>query len=469
VQENSETLYDVAIVGGGFSGVALAMQLLVQSGRQLRIAAIDRFGTLGQGVAYGTEYDEHILNVPAGNMGAFPDHPGHFYLWLSEIRQHPAAPGQFVSRSLYAEYLDYVLNETLRKRPPSVFTPVTGAVQSIRIVSEKLRLELGSGERIIAQAGVLACGNAPPVDPPQLKGITNGAYISNAWARDALKDISPTGKVLILGCGLTAIDQVVALTAKNFGGEIVMLSRRGQLPPAHEPCEAWPSDWSADLPASARCALASVREQIRHASSDGVDWRAVIDSMRQYTQQLWRRWPLEERRRFLRHVRPFWELARHRTPPPHHELLKQLISAGTLRIIAGRLLTAKAHKDHLEITIQQRCCEREEVLRIDRVLNCTGPGTTHRTQDELIVNLVHDGLACIDPLGIGLETDDNGAVISVSGIASPHLYAIGPMRKATLWETTAVREIRAQAQELALHLIKILDIKSLSVEATTTA
>lgn len=467
MQEINETLYDVAIVGGGFSGVALTMQLLAQSERQLKIAVIDRFGMMGQGVAYGTKYDEHILNVAAENMGAFPDHPEHFYLWLSEIRQHPAAPGQFVSRSLYAEYLSYALNETLRKRPPFVFAPVTGTVRSIRIASGKLCLELGSGRRIIAHAGVLACGNAPPVDPTQLRGITDGAYISNAWAEDALKDISPTGKVLILGCGLAAIDQVVALTAENFGGEIVMLSRHGHLPPTHEPNEAWPSDWAADLPASVRRTLASVREQIRRASSAGVNWRAVIDSMRQYTQQLWQRWPLEERRRFLRHVRPFWELARHRTPETHHELLKQLMSSGTLRIIAGRLLTAKTHMDHLEITIQQRNCEKEEVIRTDRVLNCTGPGTTHRIQDELIVNLVHNGFARIDPLGIGLETDDNGAVISASGAASRHLYAIGPMRKATLWETAAVPEIRTQAQELALYLINILETKSLSAEATT--
>jgi uncharacterized NAD(P)/FAD-binding protein YdhS len=47
----------------------------------------------------------------------------------------------------------------------------------------------------------------------------------------------------------------------------------------------------------------------------GLDWRSVVDAMRPHTQTLWHQLPLAERRRFLRHARPYRDLHRHRIAP----------------------------------------------------------------------------------------------------------------------------------------------------------
>ena len=66
------------------------------------------------------------------------------------------------------------------------------------------------------------------------------------------------------------------------------------------------------------------------------------------------------------------------------------------------------------------------------------------------------GLARPDPLFLGLDVDPQGALIDYKGKPSPSLFTIGPTRKGQLWETTAVPEIRQQAEHLAEHLVKAL-------------
>ena len=56
------------------------------------------------------------------------------------------------------------------------------------------------------------------------------------------------------------------------------------------------------------------------------------------------------------------------------------------------------------------------------------------------------------PLALGLDTAADGAVRDARGRASETLFALGPLRRGELWESTAVPEIRAQAHALARHL-----------------
>ena len=77
----------VAIVGGGASGTLLAAQLLRAGGT--RVVLIERGARLGRGVAYGTRFAGHLLNVPAASMSGLPDDPDHFLRFLRE-RYDPA-------------------------------------------------------------------------------------------------------------------------------------------------------------------------------------------------------------------------------------------------------------------------------------------------------------------------------------------------------------------------------------------
>ena len=72
------------------------------------------------------------------------------------------------------------------------------------------------------------------------------------------------------------------------------------------------------------------------------------------------------------------------------------------------------------------------------------------------MSLFAQGLARPDPLFLGLDVDEEGALLDCSRTPSQSLYAIGPARKGCLWETTAVPEIRTQAAQLAEHLVSRL-------------
>jgi uncharacterized NAD(P)/FAD-binding protein YdhS len=61
-------------------------------------------------------------------------------------------------------------------------------------------------------------------------------------------------------------------------------------------------------------------------------------------------------------------------------------------------------------------------------------------------------LARPDPLGIGIDVDDNCAIIDRAGRASEVLYGVGPLTRAAFWEIMAVPDIRVQCAELAAHL-----------------
>jgi uncharacterized NAD(P)/FAD-binding protein YdhS len=67
----------IAIIGGGVSGSLVAAQVLRHAASPLHLLLIERSGPPGRGVAYGTQCPDHLLNVPAGRMGAFPEEPDH--------------------------------------------------------------------------------------------------------------------------------------------------------------------------------------------------------------------------------------------------------------------------------------------------------------------------------------------------------------------------------------------------------
>jgi len=71
----------------------------------------------------------------------------------------------------------------------------------------------------------------------------------------------------------------------------------------------------------------------------------------------------------------------------------------------------------------------------------------------LLINLLARGLIDHDPLALGLNALPNGEVLRYRGGPSGWLFTIGPPLKGVLLESTAVIEIRVQAQALADRLL----------------
>ena len=268
--------------------------------------------------------------------------------------------------------------------------------------------------------------------------------------------IEPDDAVLLIGTGLTSIDMLVSLTRNGHRGPIHAVSRRGLWPHRHEHAPAWPDFLPAAPPRRVRELVALVRAEIARAAAQGVPWPSVINALRPRTVELWRALPRPEQKRFLRHVRPWWEVARHRMPASSAGLVAELTAKGQLTTLRGRMRTIVDADDHLEVGIHERGAG-DRVLRVARVLNCTGAESNYRKlADPLVRHLMRRGLAHADALHLGLATDAHGRLEDARG-ATPHaLYTLGPCRKGSLWETTAVPEIRGQAAALAKRILERL-------------
>jgi uncharacterized NAD(P)/FAD-binding protein YdhS len=109
----------IAIIGAGFSGSLLAVQLLKRALPNGRIYLIEKNAQFGGGLAYSTGNANHLLNVRASRMSAFVDEPDHFTNWLQRRdtgANAPAAPGSvdsFVPRQLYGAYIQDLLGNEI--------------------------------------------------------------------------------------------------------------------------------------------------------------------------------------------------------------------------------------------------------------------------------------------------------------------------------------------------------------------
>lgn len=449
--------FSVLIIGGGFSGTILAVQLLYKN-PALRIGVLDKASLPGRGVAYGTGYKCHLLNLPADKMSAFPEAPDHFVRWAQANYEPAVQARSFLPRSIYGRYLEFLLRHASASAVKESFTWIEGEALSLTRRHELFALEMKNGPDLLACSVVLATGNYPPSDP-KIPGLSNSSchYVSYPWSPHALENLVVSDSVLLLGSGLTSMDVAVGLKSRGFKGQIHILSRRGLVPQRHQEVNAWPDFWRQNWPRTIRGWMRLIRTEVAKASDQGHDWRAVVDAIRPITQRIWSGLPVEEKRRFLRHVRPYWEMHRHRASPEIFDMIADLIQDGQIRVYAGRPVRYIPHEGVAEIIYEDRKKHSIETLWVNRVINCTGSETDcRRITDSLVTSLFVQGLARPDELFMGLDVDENGALLDLDGRPSDSLFAIGPPRKGCLWETTAVPEIRAQAAQLAEHLVYTL-------------
>jgi uncharacterized NAD(P)/FAD-binding protein YdhS len=459
--QNSAARFSLAVIGGGFTGTVLAAQFIRSTDPSRSVVVIEKTGLPGRGVAYATQCSAHLLNVPAREMSAFPDDPEHFVRWATSSHDRRTETGSFVPREVYGRYLEAVLSEAVRSGGPRLEWKKDEARAIFRNGEGEFEIHLSSGGRIMAEKVVLALGNFPSSNPFPVGSVAadprpdhSGSYFPNPWSSEAFEGVECLGSVLLLGSGLTGIDVAIELRQKGFKGTIHLLSRHGLLPQWHKKCNPWPVFWNARSPRSIRGLLRMVRAQVQKAQEQGIDWRGVIGSLRTVTQPMWQSLPEEEKRRFLRHVRPYWDVHRHRAAPEIGALIDDQRSNGRLKLHAGRIANYLEKDPGATITFRQRQTGKEVHLQVDRVVNCTGPETdVRRLHDPLMTGMISQGLVRPDWLRLGLDVSADGALINQEGNISDSLYAVGPARKGSLWESTAVPEIRDQIGQLVELLV----------------
>lgn len=467
----------IAVVGAGASGALVAAQLLRQSPLPLRVLLYEPRDFLGLGLAYGTQDIAHSLNVPAGRMSALPDQPSHFIDWLntpsncaSLLRGGRFVESDFVPRPIYGRYLSFVVEEAM----------AMGRIQGARLEHRRERVRdfipFQGGGTIVTESAdtedvahvVLALGNLPPRNPlaRSHEFFSSPRYVPWVWKDGVLDEIGTSEDLLIVGSGLTALDVVATLARNGHRGKITITSRNGRLPQPHARQPLQPGLPADDFRStSCRRWFRHFREMLDRAVNQGVDWRVVIDSLRPRTQEIWQTLDVEERQRFLRHVRSLWECHRHRAPLAVWEVLDRQIKAGQIRFVPGRI--QDFHEKNRSVTVELRPKGKSEniPLKVQRVLNCIGPESNFRNHlnDPLIVNLMARGILHPDPLYLGLEATPDGKIIGEDGAEVPQISTLGPPLRGVLWETTAMPEIRRQAHDLASRLLANIATPSWSI------
>lgn len=442
----------VAIVGGGASGVLLAVQL-ARLGPGLAIELVERRDTLGFGLAYSTRDPDHLLNVRNANMSAFDDDPDHFIRWLAADTGEPVDRidrAGFTPRHTYGRYIQNLLAPlACNARETAGGIVIThGTCADIDVHRTGTNVHLIDGREIPADIVVLATGHdeAPAALP----------WLSQPWNYDLLQTVEPGAALLIVGSGLSMIDCAISLIRNGHTGPILTLSRRGLSPHTHRATVPVPIDRS-EIPAAdgPHAVLQWLRRRARTIESHGGTWCDLMDGIRPHAQSIWQSFDPEHRRRFLRHARVFWDIHRHRMAPAIASTIRDARERGQLRVCAGDLRSVEAVSKGYRVSFSRRGCSDEDSIDVARVFNCTGAALNPaQASNALTRRLLAKGLVRNDTVGIGFDVTNDCNLVDRFGVAQSRLYAVGPLTRAAFWEVTAMPDIRVQVTRLAELIAK---------------
>jgi uncharacterized NAD(P)/FAD-binding protein YdhS len=446
----------ITIIGGGASGTLLAINLLLRAGDgRVEINVVEKRDNVGRGVAFGTDHLVHLLNVPAGKMSGLADDPEHFHRWLGENGYNYKGT-DFVPRKFFSNYLRDTLEAAVQNSSADTTLNIFDSEAiDIRFSEDKSEVELADGTILYSEAVVLAFGNFLPPHPnvPDLAFTNASKYFRDPWSPEVEERLDPDDAVLIIGTGLSMADAVMQLNERKHRGKITAISTRGLLPSVHRLGFTYPSfvEEIRHVPEVTKV-LTIVRSHIEKADADSSDWRAVIDSLRPHTQELWLRLPLAEKKYFMQHLSRYWNVARHRMPPETYAVIDEMRNAGLLEILKGRLRSIE-HDGRFKVDYSE--IHDLHTIEVDAIINCiVSENNFAKIESPLVQNLLAKGAIRCDALNIGLDAAPDGNLIEANGRPSRNLYTLGTALKGVLWESTAIPEIRVQARDLADKLLR---------------
>lgn len=456
----------IAIMGGGFSGGALAYHL-AQSQVPLRIVVFEPRARIGAGLAYDTDEPTNRINVPADRMALRPGDDGDFPRWiaagdrLADDPEARTADGRlFPRRSLFGAYVaakiaPLVADGSIEHR--------RARVTSVRRDRNGWRVE-ADGTILHATQFVIATTHPPPTPPRELAGLLGDPRVvwdplAAGWA----DTVGVEDRILVVGTGLTMADTIAALDRRGHKGPILAVSRRGLRSRAHGEV-AWPpfGDFVSTPARTALDLLRRTKATLKDAVSQDMTWHPVIDALRGQGQAIWAQLPVAEQRRLIRWLRPYWDVHRFRIAPAVDAVLDRLIAEKRLTVRAARLHAVDA--DAAGITVALRMGKPPTVRHetVDRVIVTTGPGHADILRHQPALAQLHDaGFLCLDRVGLGLACDREARAIGKDGEPVAGLYIAGPLARGTFGELMGL----PQVSEFAAYISTIV-LRTLTIDTT---
>jgi uncharacterized NAD(P)/FAD-binding protein YdhS len=463
----------VAVIGGGFSGTLAAIHLVRLAKTPLHVTVVNDGYPLGRGVAYSTKRAEHLLNVAARNMSALSEQPNHFLEWLGTRSEFSGVPEavlreQFVPRRVYGDYLQGLFFWHSKASSQCVVDTVAG--QAVDIVPDDADqggiVEVDNGQVIEADKILLATGNPPPAELPLAQDhFEHTAYIRNPWLDWDSRLPDRRENIILIGTGLTTIDVFLTLRAQGWEGKIFAISRNGLLPLSHFKGIEYPEFPPEDPTSLSLTDLVTLLQtHCERLRQQGANPAIVVDKLRPFTQRIWQHLSVAEKQHFLRTWKTPWNVTRHRVAQSIHAQVTDAQARGQFEVVKGSIRQLSACGDRIDVSIASRIGQEQQILQGALVINCTGPQESFAsTEAPLFQNLFTRGLAQPDDLDLGIQVAPDFAVIDKAGQRSDWLFAMGPLLKGTLWETTAVPELRIQAQRVAETILAALERRPAAV------
>ncbi|MFJ3054517.1 FAD/NAD(P)-binding protein [Herbaspirillum sp. NPDC087042] len=479
-----ETTSDIAIVGGGFAGTVTAIKLLravTASGQHapLTLTLIESRAEIGRGIAYSTDNPDHIVNGTAQLFGLYPDQPTHLPQWLARHAQRHGwtpPPGvaeagfleAFPPRWLYGSYLQDELRQAAQDagalvRLETLQGRVVDLLPQAQTAGHTLLLEDGrrlSARRVVLALGLFRKGEDRFVGSPEQRQALGARYIDDVWNVAAWQGAAQDEDILLIGSSLTALDAAFSADRAGFKGQFHALSRHGLLVQPRRAQTAWPDVLDGQrLPATLRELLRATRAARRSVRAAGADWQHLPPAIRPHVPALWAKASPADRRRFLRHLRPFWEISLHRAGPESSRKLAGYQQQGRLRQLTGRLHGLQRVGDKVAVQWTPRGQDTVQTLLVDRVANAAGyEFDWQHIRDPLVTALQRRRLVRRHATGFGIDADPGtGALYTTDGQLQEGLFAVGHPLRGVNWESNAIGEqlagatLTAHALAAALH------------------
>lgn len=421
----------VLIIGGGASGLLVLINLCRLANQPIFIEIAEPQEVLGQGLAYSTSDEAHLLNVPAGRMSAFSDQPSHFVSWTGKDKNY------FAPRKDYARYLNETFAETKAPNPNVMFVHRKVFTSNISPVSDRWNAYYSDGSFDQYDHVVLAMGHGLPIEIEALKELRNSSrYQADPWR---LSSENFQGRLIGIGTGLTFIDFALSHLRNHPENRVIGISRNGLLPEAHLANRAEPLPVPLEVKTSPR----TVRQFIEKSA----DWRAAQDGVRHEFPEIWFKWSETQKNEFIVNHLRWWNVHRHRVSPEIQSEIENVLADGRLTILADEVESITENADSLNLLLKSGA-----IIRADKVVNCLGYDTWKG--ESLLARLIESGVTTAGPLGLGIQCNFPSYNVMKNEMEShPNLYALGPILLGERFETTAIPELKVQALEIAREII----------------
>lgn len=475
----------IIIIGGGFAGASAAVQLVRKIAGPIDIAIVEPAAEIGPGLAYSSDDPAFRLNAISGAHSIDVADPAHFTRWCEQqglAANDPAAlvpNGElFVRRRDFRRYLVETVAAHAAMNNGSRIRHIRSIANALSLSDDGVAVQLDDGTQQTANAAILAVGNPPLRRPRWAQGslVSYHAAILDPL-RQGLSTIGPEDAVLVVGAGLTALDMIASLLARGHRGRIAAISRRGLRPHAQAPrilaapaappeppvvpldlLEGPLPDYLANGELNALQVLRGMRRHAAETAAEGLGWQAAFDAVSFPLSRIWPRMPLAEKQRALRHLRPFYDAHRFRTPPMTDARVRQAEDAGQVAFRKASLGNVSVQPDGRLCAVMQ-VAGRTVDEDFDALINCTGFESAAALDEGLLGAMHSQGMVQAHPTGLGILTDADNCIVTATGESERRIRAIGPVTAGVFGDPLGAFFISAQVHRLIPDLARDLQLE----------